>query len=62
MTRKIQNEIQKTALCDAAKNAVLPRFPRRVTHASYPVRERLFFSVPQCKSSNSKGGKWVNLI
>ena len=36
MTRQIQNEIQKTALCDAAKNAVLPRFPRRVTHALIP--------------------------
>lgn len=33
MTTTIQNEIQKTALCDAAKNAVLPRFPRLVTQA-----------------------------
>ncbi len=44
MTRQIQNEIQKKALCDAAKNAVLPRFPRRVTHALI-LFEKDYFSV-----------------
>lgn len=56
MTRQIQNEIQKTALCDAAKNAVLPRFPRRVTHAlipfgkhCFPMRQAHNFQIYSCK-------------
>ena len=61
MTRKIQNEIQKMALCDAAKNAVLPRFPRRVTHASYPVRETPNHDTDQSRISKFKGGKQAEI-